>query len=256
MSIQYHKADPVELEFQFRSLPDGTSTFEGYAAVFNQPSSVLNDELARTVNGYTETILPGAFRRTLGSGRRTTFVVDHNERMMISSAPNGALRMAEDSTGLHIASPAPRTDYVDNVRALQDAGERLGMSMYFATPRGGDEWNARGDQRNVKEAILRHVSVLASMEPAYSGTSAMFRNLANLTESDVEDVDALMTALRDGRKLDEGEYNLLTKLSEAVKPETDESTTPVVEPETDAERAATEKWLERLAKIEAELPKS
>jgi HK97 family phage prohead protease len=218
MSARYHKADPVELEFQFRALPDGSSTFEGYAAVFNQPSKPLMDELAKG-RPYVETLRPRSFLRSLGSGSRKSFVVDHDDRKMISSAPSGPLRLAEDTQGLHVNSPWPRTDYADNVRALHDAGEKLGMSIYFATPRNGDSWSPDFTSRSVTEAILKHVSVLATMEPAYDGTVATFRALADLVEADVEDVDALMEALRDGRRLDEGEYNLLNRLVGAVQPQ-------------------------------------
>lgn len=225
MSIQYHKADPVELEFAFRALADGSSTFEGYAAVFNRPSKVIHDQFARTPRGYRETIMPGAFARSLGMGKRITFVVDHDERQMVSSAPSGALRLAEDTKGLHVESPWPRTVYTDNVRALHDAGERLGMSILFGTTARHEQgaWSTDWAHRTVTEGALKHAAVLATMEPAYDGTVATFRALADLTEADVEDVDALMDALREGRRLDEGEYNLLARLSEAVKPESTEA---------------------------------
>lgn len=260
MSILYHQAPPLEVEFQFRALADGSSVFDGYASVFGQPSKPIVDELSRGGQPYLESITPGAFRRTLGSGRRQSFVVDHNERMMLSSTPNGPLRLAEDSRGLHVESPWPRTDYADNVRALHDAGERLGMSILFATPKGGDAWERAGtrDRRTVNEAILKHVSVLATMEPAYAGTSASFRALADMTEAEVEDVDALMDALRDGRRLDEGEYNLLNRLAEAVKPEAGaESVAEATEPALDdANRAVLDRWLKRAEEMEASLTQS
>jgi HK97 family phage prohead protease len=258
MSIQYHKADPVELEFAFRALPDGSSTFEGYAAVFNRRSKVLHDQFARSTRGYRETIMPGAFKRSIGTGRRITFVVDHDDRQMVSSSPTGPLRLAEDSTGLHVESPWPSTPYTDSVRALHDAGERLGMSVLFGTTPKHEQsaWAPDGSHRTVSDAVLRHTSVLATMEPAYDGTVATFRALADITEADVEDVDALMEALRDGRRLDEDEYNLLTRLSEAVKPEQDEQAPTTTEPPDEASRAATDRWLARLAEIEAELTRS
>lgn len=245
--MKFHNADPVELEGAFRALSDGSSTFEGYAALFNQPSKPIHDEHARG-KPYIETMVPGAFRRTLGSGRRQSFVVDHDERKMIASSPSGSLRLAEDSKGLHVSSPWPRTDYADNVRALYDAGEKLGMSLNYSWPRNGVTWSADGASRSVTEAVLKHVSVLATMEPAFDGTIATFRALADLTEADVEDVDALMEALRDGRRLDEGEYNLLTKLAEAVKPESVvETVAETTEPVIDADRAATEAWIAKMA---------
>lgn len=232
MSVQFHKADPVELEFAFRAMPDGSSTFEGYAAVFNKPSKVIHDQFARTARGYRETILPGAFLRSLGTNSRKTFVVDHDDSKMVSSMPSGPLRLAEDSRGLHVESPWPRTHYTDSVRALHEAGERLGMSMLFGTSPRHEQtaWSPDGALRTVSEAALKHVSVLATMEPAYDGTVASFRALADLTEANVDDIDALMEALREGRDLDEGEFNLANRLLEAVKPKTPPTPEPIALP--------------------------
>lgn len=247
--MQYHKADPVELQFAFRAMPDGSSTFEGYAAVFNTPSKVIRDQFARTPRGYRETILPGAFQRSLKTGRRITLVVDHDDRQMVSSTPSGPLRIAEDSKGLHVESPWPRTPYTDSVRALHDSGERLGMSILFGTTQRHEQsaWTADGSHRTVSEGALKHASVLATMEPAYDGTIATFRALADLTEAAVEDVDALMDALRDGRRLDEGEFHLLNRLVEAVKPETGDEQ-PAAAPQLPAGVAA------MLAKLDRDLP--
>jgi HK97 family phage prohead protease len=252
MSIQFHKADPVEMEFAFRALSDGSSTFEGYAAVFNKPSKVIRDQFARSARGYRETILPGAFQRSIGTGKRITFVVDHDERQMVSSAPSGALRLSEDSKGLHLESPWPRTAYTDSVRALHDSGERLGMSILFGTtPRHEQQaWSPDGALRTVSEAVLKHTTVLATMEPAYDGTVATFRALADMTEADVEDIDALMEALREGRRLDEAEYNLAVRMLDTVKPE--QAPEPTPEPSVEVpERVAA-----MLAKFAADLPQS
>ena len=252
MSIQYHKADPVEMELAFRALPDGSPVFEGYAAVYGRASKVLHDNLARSVRGYRETIMAGTFARSLGISSRKTFVVDHDDRQMVSSAPTGALRLVEDSKGLHVESPWPRTPYTDSVRALHDSGERLGMSLLFGTTPKHEQhaWSADGTQRTVTEGVLKHVSVLATMEPAYDGTVATFRALADLTEADVEDVDALMEALRDGRRLDEGEFNLLTRLAEAVRPEA--ANPPAEEPDAESSRELPEGVAAILSKLDAD----
>lgn len=254
MSIRYHNADPVELEFAFRSLPDGGSTFEGYAAVFNRSSKVLHDALSRRASGYRETILPGAFQRSIRQGKRITFVVDHDERQMVSSAPTGALRLSEDSKGLHIESPWPRTVYTDSVRALHDSGERLGMSVLFGTTMRHEQqaWAADGSHRTVTEGVLKHTTVLAALEPAYDGTVATFRALAEATEAPVEDIDALMEALREGRMLDEAETNLLDRLGEAVR-----FKAPI--PTTEAEPPPMElpaRFMEAIAKADADFPRS
>lgn len=246
MSVQFHKADPVELEFAFRAMPDGSSTFEGYAAVFNKPSKVIHDQFARSARGYRETILPGAFARSLGTNSRKTFVVDHDDSKMVSSMPSGPLRLAEDSKGLYVESPWPRTHYTDSVRALHDAGERLGMSMLFGTSQRHEQtaWSPDGALRTVSEAALKHVSVLATMEPAYDGTVATFRALADMTAADPDDIDALVDALREGRRLDDAEFNLLGRLTEAVKPETAPTPEPIALP--------TERYSDLLSKLAAD----
>jgi HK97 family phage prohead protease len=259
MSVQYHNADPVELEGQFRAAADGSSVFEGYAAIFGQRSKPIRDELAQGNRPYVETITAGAYRRTLGSGKRQSFVVDHNERMMIASAPGGALRLSEDSKGLHVESPWPRTDYADNVRALHDAGEKLAMSQLFATPANGDAWDRTGPthSRMVNEAILKHVSVLATMEPAYSGTSASFRALDDLAGALLADRDALAAAidkLANGEPLTPMEADLLESAIEYLEPPAPMDMEVDGDGEGQVGRAALDRWAARLAEMEAALP--
>lgn len=208
-------------EFAFRSASNGSPIFEGYAAVFNSPSKPITD---RWGVGYIEELRPRTFTRTLSQGRRHTFVVDHDDKRMLSATTSGRLRLGEDSKGLHVESDWPDTDYARNVRALHDAGERLGMSFTFRPTRTGDQWNADRSRHTVTEAILGHVTVLAADEPAYDATSASFRSLAERTESHVDDIEALFDAVREGQPLDDGQRNLLTRLATELAPITGEAT--------------------------------
>jgi hypothetical protein len=122
------------------------------------------------------------------------------------------------------------------------------MSVYFGTPRNGEAWPSP-TERVVSEGVLKHASILATMEPAYDGTIVSFRALAELAEAPVEDMDALMDALREGRRLTETEYDLLNRLSAAVRPESPEPPPP--DPADEAKKA---EWLARLARMESELP--
>lgn len=220
MSLTYKDGEPVITDYVFRAASDGSSIFEGYAAVFDSPSRPITDQFGV---GYIETIAPGSFKRSLNSGRRQTFVVDHNDRLHIAST-SGRLRLGEDSKGLTVESPWPNTDYANNVRALYDAGEKLGMSIRYGPTRNGHTWDAQRTRRHVTEAALAHVSVLASWEPAFDGTSVAFRALAEQTEADVEDLDALFVAVRSGTPLTDEQKNLLTRLAAAVAPEAGEAT--------------------------------
>lgn len=255
MGAQFHKADPVGLEFTFRALPSGVDVFEGYSAVFNKESKVLRDHLARTPAGYREVIRPGAFARSIRTTNRKTFVVDHNERQMITETPNGPLRLSEDSTGLHVESPWPRTPWTDTVRSLKDVGNKLGMSIFFgSSPRHeAKAWSADGSLRTITEGVIRHVTVLATMEPAYEETvgTPAFRALADLMEADVEDIEDLIDALREQRRLSDSEWNLAARMLDTVKPEAPEPT-----PQPDAGLVLPDTVRAMLDKIAADLPQS
>lgn len=244
MTAFSHRAAPTFDAIEFRAKPDGSSMFHGYAAVFDSPSKSIFDPRENSIP-FIETIDPGAFARTLNSGRRQTFVVDHNDALHIS-ATNGQLRLGVDSRGLVTESPWPRTDYADNVRALHEAGEPLGMSFTFKVARKGDEWNTARTARRLKDVALGHVTVLASLVPAYNETTAQFRALAYRMETDVEDLDNLFDALKEGRELSDDEKVLLRKLAGVVEPE------PIIETtEEPRSSEALDKWKARLAEIEA-----
>lgn len=229
-----HRAAPTFDDVEFRASSDGGSTFHGYAAVFDsQSKSIFDPKESRTP--FVETIKPGAFARTLGMGRKS-FVVDHDDRLFLS-ATDGALKLGEDSRGLHVESPWPRTDYADNVRALQESGAPLGMSFTFKPTRNGQEWSNAGRARTLTDVALGHVTVLASLVPAYNETEVAFRALAYRMETDMDKLDELFAAIKEGRSLDDDEKVLLRSLVADLD--------PVEEPQT----PALDQWREKLANI-------
>lgn len=242
------RSAPVFDAVEFRAASDGSSTFEGYAAVFESKSKEIFDPRENPFP-FVETISSRAFARTLTNGTRHSLVVDHNDRLHIS-ATDGKLRLAEDSRGLIVQSPWPRTDYADNVRALHEAGEPLGMSFTFKPSRSktAQEWDASRRARRLNEVNLGHVTVLASMVPAYNETSASFRALAYRMETEVDELDALFDALKEGRELTDDEKVLLRKLATDVEPEP-VITEPAEEPEERQDALA--KWKSRLEEISA-----
>jgi HK97 family phage prohead protease len=223
--MSFRASPPVLAEYAFRSAPDGSPVFEGYAAVFNRPSRPITDQFGV---GYVETIRPGAFDRTLAMPSRKTFVVDHDEKLLLSTT-NGGLRLAQDSQGLHVESTWPNTDYAHNVRALHDSGEKLAMSFTSRWTADGHRWSADRLQHEVSQAILRHVAVLAWQEPAFPDTLASFRSLAERTNAAAEDIEDLVEGLRAGVDLNDAQKHLLTRLAAAVAPEAGE-TAPIPEP--------------------------
>lgn len=215
MTSMVHRAAPTFEAVEFRADGKGGDTFVGYAAVFESPSKPIFDPRESRVP-FIETITQGAFARTLGMGRKS-FVVDHDEKLFLS-ATDGPLRLGEDSRGLAVESPWPRTDYADNVRALHEAGTPLGMSFTFSARGKGSEWSNGGRSRRVNEAALGHVTVLASLVPAYNETQVAFRALAYRMETDMEQLEELFAAIKEGRDLTDEQKEAFRKLAQDIDP--------------------------------------
>ena len=153
-------------EYETRS--DGR-TLEGYAAVFNSPTRI------RDLSGdFEETILPGAFKRSLGE-RTPILQWDHGKDPRVGTVPIGAIQdLREDSKGLHVRARLFDNPVVEPVRQAIEAGAIKGMSFRFGVPKNGDEWPTR-DKRNVRDADVHELGPVAF--PAYDSTSVSVRSM-------------------------------------------------------------------------------
>ena len=155
--------------------PDGTETraslvefrvaatgrrLEGYAAVFASPA---------IIGGFTESIRSGAFRDSLLSGRDVLALQDHDPSKLLGRTRSGTLKLAEDSRGLHFDLALPDTQIGRDVLALAERSDLGGMSFGFRCGPGGDSWNAKGDERELRSVELHEISVVCAW-PAYSQT--------------------------------------------------------------------------------------
>jgi HK97 family phage prohead protease len=208
--MRTERSIPVTAKMEFRSTSTGHH-FTGYAAVFGQESSPLP---------YTETVHPGAFIRSLAAppNGRQTLVVDHDDSKLLASTRTDRLHLSEDSTGLLAEGDMVDTTYARDVRELSDADELAGMSFEFTATKGGAPFSSDGKRRNLKEVRLYHVTVLTGKTPAYATTTAAVRALANGAGAEYEDVSALFDAVREGRKLDADEFELLERVITPILP--------------------------------------
>lgn len=137
-------------------------TLQGYAAVFNVPA---------TIGGFTETILPGAFRASLAAGADVLALVDHDPTRLLARTAAETLRLTEDARGLAFVLDVPDTTTGRDVLALAQRGDLGGCSFGF---RATDEaWPAR-DCRELHAVDLVEISVVQAW-PAYSQTSVQAR---------------------------------------------------------------------------------
>jgi HK97 family phage prohead protease len=192
------------MSLEFRSVaadltPDSTGfRFQGYAAVFNTPSRGLD---------FTETILPGAFNRSISAATRGDWEVkafqDHNPQMFLGSTRTGSLKLTEDKLGLAVdLNLNPEVSYARDLAAnLRRDGAGAGMSFGFSTPTNGDSWSSDGTQRQLASVKLHEVSVIVGGTPAYEATVglASVRSVARMAKLDPEEVRVALSGLVSGK---------------------------------------------------------
>lgn len=134
----------------------------GYVAVFNAETRI---------GGFRERIAPGAFSKSLESGRDILALADHDTRAVLGRTSSGTLALHEDSHGLAFTLTLPDTQSGRDMAALAARGDLGGMSFGFIAV--DEEW--RNDLRELREVDLREISVVQAI-PAYSQTSVSLRN--------------------------------------------------------------------------------
>lgn len=144
----------------------------GYAATFGTET---------TIHDFKETIRPGAFRRSLASGKDVLALADHDPSRVLARTKSGTLRLHEDDRGLKFELDVPDTTAGRDILALAARGDLGGMSFGFVVDPDGEEW--RGDQRALTAVTLHEISVVQSW-PAYSGTSVQARSRQQRTDAD------------------------------------------------------------------------
>lgn len=199
------------IDLEIRAEPDGLN-FRGYAAVFDSPSEDLG--------GFTETIAPGAFAKSLRRRKGDIrMFLNHDWDVVLASKGAGTMRLTEDGHGLFVDADLPDNEWGRPVRDAVVRGDISSMSFGFNVPKGGDEWNNERTERRLNEVYLHEVSPVTAW-PAYPATSASVRALADLVEVDE---DILAMTLRDFFAVEhepsETTRHLMRALLEAREPE-------------------------------------
>ena len=137
-------------------------TLSGYAATFNDPTAI---------GGYTERIAPGAFARSLASGRDVLALLDHRADVLLGRTRSGSLKLSEDAKGLRFELSVPDTQAGRDVIALAERGDLGGMSFGFVAI--DEAWD--GNTRELRQVELHEISVVQSW-PAYQSTEINLRS--------------------------------------------------------------------------------
>lgn len=155
--------------FDFELRDGDGRTLEGYAAVFNAPTTI------RDIGGdFEETILPGAFKRSIDT-RTPVLQFDHGRDPRIGAVPIGTIEaLAEDAHGLHVRARLFDHPDVERVRQAIEGKAIRGMSFRFGVPEDGDSWPTR-DKREIRDADVHELGPVVF--PAYDTTSVSVRSL-------------------------------------------------------------------------------
>lgn len=154
--------------FDARATGGDGLTLEGYAAVFDSPTSIRDWE-----GEYTETIAPGAFARTL-SKRTPVLQFDHGQHPLVGSIPLGSIdELREDDHGLFVRARLHDNWLVEPVRDAIRSGAVDGMSFRFQVRK--DEWSKDRSARTISEVELYELGPVVF--PAYADTSVGVRSL-------------------------------------------------------------------------------
>ena len=162
-------------DWQIRAEDDGM-TFTGYAAVFNSDSD-------GPIPGFgIEQIAPGAFNKSLRAKRDIKMFLNHNADLVLASREAETLELAEDDIGLLATARFIDTTVGSDTAKNVKAGNVRHMSFGFnpVTTKARTDGVAGTIHSTVQ---LWEVSPVTAW-PAYKGTSAFVRHLAEATGDD------------------------------------------------------------------------
>ena len=202
------------VDFELRDLDDGGMAFEGYASVFNSRSENLG--------GFTETVAPGAFKRSLPARNDIKLLWNHDTGSVLGSTRAGTVTLIEDERGLKVRADLAPTTLGKDVAVLLRRKDIDAMSFGFSVIK--DTWDSSGAERTLNSVRLHEVSIVAF--PAYTGTAGTtsVRGLDIIAKRANVDSDALadvLLKLEEGADMDATEVELLSRVVDELKPETE-----------------------------------
>lgn len=160
--------------FQPIDVADDGSSFDGYAAVFDEVAML---EIPG-VGQVEEEVRRGAFRRALASGENVPMLYHHLDmHPPLATTRGGTLRLEEDAKGLRVRAEIARGYIGDAVRELVARGDIPGMSWGFIAGQGNSKVERRGAVlRRTLTGFKKILDVSPTWDPTYRGTVAEVRS--------------------------------------------------------------------------------
>jgi HK97 family phage prohead protease len=131
------------------------------------------------IGSFSERIYKGAFTRTLASDNDVVCLFNHDDNMLLGRKSAGTLTLEQTELGLQFSCALPDTSVARDVYANLKAGNLRECSFgFYVNGPEGERWDVLPDGttlRTLLDVTLFDVSVVVN--PAYSGTSAVGRNI-------------------------------------------------------------------------------
>jgi len=192
---------------EWRDLDSEAPTLEGYASTFNQPYDM---------GWYTETVIPGAFTKTLSENPDVRLLINH-EGLPLARTRAGTLTLEQDDHGLHVTSSLDGNDPdVQRLIPKMKRGDLNEMSFAFRTIR--ETWSDDYDKRLLTELSLAGGDVAIVTYPANPNAAVSMR-AAQLMAEEPEKLRELYARIheqRDGITLSNDEILNLSAVLESL----------------------------------------
>ena len=144
--------------------PGGPIELSGHAATFGEPYPV---------GSFTETIAPGAFKRTLKENPDVSLLVNHTGTPLARTT-SGTMTLSEDARGLHVHAELEPSD--PDVQALVPKVRRGDLSeMSFAFRANKQSWSDDKTERTLHEVVIHRGDVSLVTTAANPSATASLR---------------------------------------------------------------------------------
>src|ERR1700689_3618312 len=152
--------------FEMREVPNGTGgtnlKFEGYASVTCADENDFSHayDMEDYIGAYQESVLRGAFAKTLAEGADVAFLVNHGGGGGVTMARTkpGTLQLLENHVGLHVAATLnPTRSDVQLLKAAVDDGAIDEMSFAFRVMR--QKWSYKEDNGEIDRRFLQELNL-------------------------------------------------------------------------------------------------
>lgn len=157
-----------------RSLPSEIVAGDGKTLVGTIPynaATIITEKGRR----FTEVIRPGAFARSLASGRDVIATFNHDPGRLLGRLASGTLSLSDGPGGLRFSVVLP--DSAADIRELVQRGDLSGASFTFVIPKGG----ARSAGESVELIDVDLLEIGPVVTPAYRATSVGLRSTGEST---------------------------------------------------------------------------